>query len=143
LFEFSEMKEYLTGFFDMSRHKAHLSPYESGVFFSIFVMIQFWNMFNTRYYDTGRSLLSDLIDIITRKRRFSDCFSSGFLLISVIILFGQIMIVNLAGNFFEVEALSAADWGWILLLTSIVLIIPDIIRAVSYWFPKTHSPLQE
>lgn len=143
LFEFSEMKEYLTGFFDMSRHKAHLSPYESGVFFSIFVMIQFWNLFNTRYYNTGRSLLSDLGEIIAGKRRFSDCFSSGFLFITAVILFGQILIVNLAGNFFEVEALSAADWGWIFLLTSIVLIIPDIIRAVSYWCRRSTSSIQE
>ena len=139
LFEFSEMKEYLTGFFDMSRHKAHLSPYESGVFFSIFVMIQFWNLFNTRYYNTGRSLG----EIIAGKRRFSDCFSSGFLFITAVILFGQILIVNLAGNFFEVEALSAADWGWIFLLTSIVLIIPDIIRAVSYWCRRSTSSIQE
>jgi len=143
LFEFSEMKEYLTGFFDMSRHKAHLSPYESGVFFSIFVMIQFWNLFNTRYYNTGRSLLSDLVEIVFGKRRFSDCFSGGFLLITAVILFGQILIVNLAGSFFEVEALSAADWGWIFLLTSIVLVIPDVIRAVSYWCRRRSNPIHE
>ena len=137
------MKEYLTGFFDMSRHKAHLSPYESGVFFSIFVMIQFWNLFNTRYYNTGRSLLSDLVEIVVGKRRFSDCFSRGFLLITAVILFGQILIVNFAGNFFEVEALSAADWGWIFLLTSIVLFIPDVIRAVSYWCRGSSTPLHE
>ena len=106
-------------------------------------MIQFWNLFNTRYYNTGRGLLSDLGEIIAGKRRFSDCFSSGFLFITAVILFGQILIVNLAGNFFEVEALSAADWGWIFLLTSIVLIIPDIIRAVSYWCRRSTSSIQE
>lgn len=133
LLKFSEIKEYFIGFFDVSSYKAHLSPYESGVFFSFFVMIQFWNLFNARYYHTGRSLISDLVEIITRKRRFSDCFSSGFLLITAVILFGQILIVNLAGNFFEVEALSAADWGWIVLLTCDVLLVPDVFRAVSYW----------
>ena len=40
------------------------------------------------------------------------------------------MIVNLAGNFFEVAPLSAADWGRIFLVTSAVLVIPDIVRAI-------------
>lgn len=130
LFEVSEIKKYFTGFFDLSRPKAHLSPYESGVFFSVFVMIQFWNLFNIRYYDTGRSLLSDIAGVICRRRRLSDCFSRGFILITAVILAGQVMIVNLAGNFFEVAPLSAADWGRIFLVTSAVLVIPDIVRAI-------------
>ena len=128
LFTFSEMKEYLTGFFDLSRNKAHLNPYESGVFFSFFVMIQFWNLFNIRYYETSRSLVSDIISVVSKKRKFSDCFSNGFLLIVGIILIGQILIVNLAGNFFEVDALSLSDWCWIILTTSVFFIIPDILR---------------
>ena len=130
LFEVSEIKKYFTGFFDLSRPKAHLSPYESGVFFSVFVMIQFWNLFNIRYYDTGRSLLTDIAGVICRRRRLSDCFSRGFLLITAVILAGQVLIVNLAGNFFEVAPLSAADWGRIFLVTSAVLVIPDIVRAI-------------
>ena len=133
LFSLSEVEEYFTGFFDVSKNKAHMSPYESGVFFSTFVMIQFWNLFNIRYFKTKRSLLSDLIEIIRRRRRFSDCFSQGFLLIAVVILIGQILIVNLAGNFFEVAPLSPNDWTMIFLTTSVVLIVPDLIRTIVHW----------
>lgn len=133
LFSLEEFKEYFAGFFDLSKSKAHMSPYESGVFFSTFVMMQFWNIFNARYFSTGRSLLSDLTDICMRRRRFSECFSNGFLMIAIVILIGQILIVNLAGNFFEVSPLSANDWLWIILTTSVVLIVPDIIRAFIHW----------
>ncbi len=128
LFSLDEVKEYFIGFFDMSKGKSHMSPTESAVFFSTFVMAQFWNIFNVRYYKTDRSLLSDLVDSITGKRRFWDCFSQGFILILAVILAGQVLIVNLAGNFFEVAPLSAADWGWIFLCTSPILLIPGICR---------------
>ena len=130
LFSLSELKEFFIGFFDMSKGKAHMSPKESGIFFSVFVMAQFWNIFNARYYRTGRSLLSDMAGIVTGKRRFLDCFSQGFLLIVAIIVLGQVLIVNLAGSFFEVAPLSLSDWGWILLMTSPVLILPDIWRTI-------------
>ena len=128
LFSLDELKEYFIGFFDMSKGKSHMSPTESSVFFSTFVMAQFWNIFNVRYYKTDRSLLSDLVDSITGKKSFWDCFSQGFILILAVVLMGQIMIVNLAGNFFEVAPLSAADWAWIILCTSPILLIPGIFR---------------
>ena len=130
LLSFSEVKEYFVDFLDFTMHTQHLTPYESGVFFSTFVMMQFWNLFNIRYYETGRSLLADIAGIVTRKRKVSDCFSGGFLLIAAVILFGQILIVNLAGDFFEVAPLSAQDWLWTLLTTSLVLIVPDLVRTV-------------
>ena len=107
-----------------------MSHYESGVFFTTFVVLQFWNLFNTRYFNTGHSLLSDMIGICRGKRRASECFSSGFVLISLVILLGQVIIVNFAGSFFDVSPLSLADWCWILLLTSPILIIPDLFRSL-------------
>ena len=130
MLSFSEVKEFFADSIDFTMHTQHLTPYESGVFFSTFVMMQFWNLFNIRYYETGRSLLADIAGIVTRKRKVSDCFSGGFLLIAAVILFGQILIVNLAGNFFEVAPLSAQDWLWTLLTTSLVLIVPDLIRTI-------------
>ena len=120
----------------MARDKAHMSPKESGIFFSVFVMAQFWNIFNARYYRTGRSLLSDLTGVIAGKRRFSDCFSSGFLFIAAVIVLGQVLIVNLAGSFFEVAPLSLSDWCWILVITSPVLILPDIWRTIKRHVPQ-------
>ena len=139
LFSLTEIKEFFVGFFDMSRNKTHMSPKESGIFFSMFVMAQFWNIFNARYYRTERSLLSDMAGVITGRRRFSDCFSSGFLFIVAVIVLGQVLIVNLAGNFFEVAPLSLSDWGWILLLTSPVLFLPDIWRTVTRHAPRSRS----
>ena len=126
----SHVKEYFTGFFNLSQHTAHMSPYESGIFFSTFVMMQFWNLFNARYYKTDRSLFSDVADIIAGRRKFSECFSRGFLGIAAVILSGQVLIVNLAGDFFEVAPLSAKDWGWIILFTSLVVLIPNVYRAL-------------
>ena len=127
-----ELKEFFRGFFDFSKTKVHMSAYESGVFFTTFVMMQFWNLFNVRYYRTGRSLLSDLVEGISGKRKLSGSFSRGFLLVTAIILLGQVMIVNLAGSFFEVAPLSARDWGLLLLLTCPVLLIPDLVRTLRH-----------
>ena len=51
-------------------------------------------------------------------------------LIAAVILLGQVLIVNFAGNFFEVAPLAASDWLWILLATCPVLLLPDLVRAV-------------
>jgi Ca2+-transporting ATPase len=56
--------------------------------------------------------------------------SSGFWLIVAVILVGQVLIVNFAGSFFNVTSLPIEDWLWLLLLTSPVLIIPDVIRTI-------------
>ena len=68
--------------------------------------------------------------MIVHPRRAGEHFS--FVLIAVVILLGQILIVNVAGEFFEVAPLSAADWKWLILLTSSVLLVPDLFRLVRY-----------
>lgn len=93
-------------------------------------MMQFWNLFNARYFATDRSLLSDLVGIIAGKRRFTESFSNGFLLIAAVIVLGQVLIVNLAGNNFEVAPLSIQDWIWILAMTSPILLLPDLTRSL-------------
>lgn len=121
--------------FDMSHIKPHLSPYEMGLFFSIFVMMQFWNMFNAKYFHTGRSLISDIVAIILGDGALvRKSYSLNFVLIAVVILLGQVLIVSFAGDLFSVAPLSAADWGWIMLLTSPVVIVPEIVRLVKRLF---------
>ena len=137
LFSMEELKEFFTGFFDLSKRKEHMSPYESGIFFSTFVMMQFWNLFNVRYFRTERSILTDMLEILAGKRKLSDSFSREFILIAGVILVGQILIVNLAGDFFEVAPLSAEDWLLIFAITSPVLLIPGILRSVRHlWHAK-------
>lgn len=126
------LKLFFTGFFDMTHDKAHIDGKELGVFFSVFVMLQFWNLFNAKYYHTGRSLIMDVVDSFRNKAAVRSSFSKGFFWIALVILLGQILIVTFAGPVFNVERLTFNDWIWILMITSPVLIIADIIRTVVY-----------
>ena len=92
-----------------------LSPYELSLFFTIFVFLQFWNMFNARAFATGRSAF-----------HFKGC--GGFLFIAAVILFGQIFIVTAGGAFFNVVPLKLTDWLIIIGSTSIVLLIGEFLR---------------
>lgn len=92
-----------------------LSGYELSLFFTIFVFLQFWNMFNARAFATGRSAF-----------HFKGC--GGFTLIALVILIGQIIIVSVGGEFFNVEPLKLTDWVIIIASTSIVLWIGELIR---------------
>lgn len=92
-----------------------LTPYELSVFFTIFVFLQFWNMFNARAFATGRSAL-----------HLGGC--RGFMLIALVILVGQIAIVQLGGRFFGVYPLSLTDWCIIIASTSVVLWIGELSR---------------
>ncbi|MBD5163222.1 MAG: calcium-translocating P-type ATPase, PMCA-type [Bacteroidales bacterium] len=94
-----------------------LSPYELSLFFTIFVFLQFWNMFNARAFESGRSAF-----------HFKGC--SGFLLIALLILVGQIVIVSIGGQFFNVVPLKLTDWGIIIGATSLVLWIGELSRAI-------------
>lgn len=92
-----------------------LTPYELSLFFTIFVFLQFWNMFNARAFETGRLAF-----------HFKDC--SGFIEIAAIILFGQILIVTFGGRFFSVVPLHLTDWLIIIAATSSVLWLGELGR---------------
>ena len=121
---------FFSGFTDMSHTKSHLSGYELGVFFSVFVMLQFWNLFNAKYYRTDRSLMLDLVDLVRSPETVKQSYSQGFIFISSVIVLGQILIVSFAGKMFNVSPLNPSDWLWILLLTAPVLIIADAVRTI-------------
>ena len=92
-----------------------------GVFFTTFVMLQFWNMFNAKTYRSGRTFFGSL----TAKTSYS----VSFYLIAVVILAGQILIVNVLGDFFDVSPLAVEDWLTLIAVTSPVLLVPEVIRA--------------
>ena len=121
---------FITGFADLSHSKAHLGGYELGIFFSVFVMLQFWNLFNAKYFKTDRSLLLDLVDLVGNPKKVKESYSQGFILISLVIVAGQILIVSFAGKMFNVSPLQPADWLWIMLITSPVLFVADIARTL-------------
>lgn len=118
----------LGGAFDLSRSKQHMCGYELGLYFSFFVLLQFWNLFNAKYFRSGRSLVLDLIDLFRCPRRVAQSYSSGFIFVVSVILVGQILIVEFAHSFFGVEPLKSGDWISLILLTSPVLIVGEIVR---------------
>ena len=97
----------------------HLSEIEQSLFFTTFVMLQFWNLFNARAFLTGRSAF--------------DLRGCGeFLFIVVIIFLGQILIVRFGGPMFNVKPLDFSQWIIIIFATSPVLIIGEAVR----WLKK-------
>jgi Ca2+-transporting ATPase len=95
-----------------------LSSYELSLFFTIFVMLQFWNMFNAKAFMTGRSAFASI----------GKC--SGFLFIAAVILVGQWVIVTIGGEMFNVVPLKISDWGIIIGITSLVLWLPETTRLI-------------
>ena len=92
-----------------------LTPYELSLFFTTFVFLQLWNMFNARAFETGRSAF-----------HFKDC--QGFVIITLLIFVGQILIVNVGDELFNVVPLRISDWIIIIASTSSVLWIGELLR---------------
>jgi Ca2+-transporting ATPase len=107
----------LSHFFTAPRHvdAVGLTPYELTIFFTTFVFLQFWNLFNARAFATGRSAL-----------HFKDC--GEFVFVLAMILVGQIVIVELGGALFSVVSIGLVDWLIIILATSPVLLIGELMR---------------
>ncbi len=97
-----------------------LSPYELSLFFTIFVILQFWNMFNAKAFNTHRSAFAHMAASM-----------KGFGLVALLILVGQYLIVTFGGQMFNVVPLSLTDWGIILGATSAVLWLGEAIRLLT------------
>lgn len=91
------------------------NPYELSLIFTTFVMLQFWNLFNARAFNTHRSAF-----------HLAGC--KGFIGIASAIFFGQIAIMTLATDFFNVVPISLTDWIIITCATSTVLIAGELTR---------------
>ena len=113
-----DLSLFFSNFFNFSPVHEGLSRYELTLFFSVFVFLQFWNMFNARAFGDVRSAFS----------RLSTC--KGFLWVTLIILAGQILIVSIGGSLFSVTPLKPMDWVYIFIATSIVLWIGEIYRLI-------------
>ena len=111
------LADFGRSYFDFSKGNG-LTPYELSLFFTIFVMLQFWNMFNAKAFMSGKSAFSTL-----RK-------SGGFLAVAAVILAGQWLIVTVGGEMFNVVPLKLVDWGIIIGITSLVLWGGEIIKVL-------------
>ncbi|MBO4851262.1 MAG: calcium-translocating P-type ATPase, PMCA-type [Prevotella sp.] len=101
------------------KHHNGLNDYEKSMFFTIFVMLQYWNIFNAKAFMSGQSAFSHL----------KTC--RGFLLIVLVIIVGQIIIVEIGGKMFNVTHLALRDWLVIILGTSPVLWVVEAARMLS------------
>lgn len=89
--------------------------------FAIFMMINWWNLFNIRVFGKNRSIFYNLKG------------SSKFLLGSLIIFIGTILIVQFGGEVFNTRPLDFKEWCIIVASTSPIVIIREIWHRI---FPK-------
>ena len=97
-------------------HDGDLTAYGQSEFFTFFVMLQFWNMFNAKAYLSGSSAFKGLWE------------NKSFLFVCLVILLGQFLIVTFGGEMFNVVPLSFESWAVIIASTSIVLWIGELLR---------------
>ena len=99
-----------------------LSPYEISLFFTTFVMLQFWNLFNARAFSSRRLSLTNL----------KGCSEFWFTL--AIIIVGQILITEFGGELFNIVPIRINDWISIIITTSLVLWIGELYRLMNNKF---------
>ena len=95
-----------------------MSVHDLTIFFTFFVMLQFWNLFNVRVFGTTDSAFKGLSK------------SYGMELVVLAILGGQFCIVQFGGDIFRTEPLNFHTWVVIIATSSLVLWIGEIIRLV-------------
>ena len=88
------------------------------IFFTVFVMLQFWNLFNASVFGTNHSVFRD------------GRHAAGMISVAAIILIGQIIIVEFGGKVFRTVPLSLTEWLCIIGITSIVLWIGEAWRMI-------------
>jgi P-type Ca2+ transporter type 2C len=88
------------------------------IFFSTFVILQFWNMFNARAYGTNGSVISGLSK------------NKTFIMIAAAILIGQIIMVQFGGKIFRTVPLNVTEWAAIIGGTSLILVVREVVRLV-------------
>jgi Ca2+-transporting ATPase len=93
-----------------------LTVHRLTIFFTFFVMLQFWNLFNARVFGTNDSAFKN----ITK--------TYGMEVVVLAILLGQFLIVQFGGEVFRTEPLSLQEWLWIILSTSLVLWVGELVR---------------
>lgn len=109
---------FLVGFLFYIQQDQVVTPRELSLFFTTFVMLQFWNLFNAKCLGLKQSAFTNLFA------------NPGFISIATVIFIGQIFMVQWGGNLFRTVPLSWQDWLVIIAGTSIVLWIGEIWRWV-------------
>ena len=93
-----------------------ITPYELSVFFTVFVMLQFWNMFNAKGFGSRSTVCTHM----------KGC--SAFYGVLLLILVGQIAIVTWGGEVFRTVPITLRDWAIIVGGTSLVMWAGELSR---------------
>ena len=96
----------------------NINTHELTILFTVFVMLQVWNLFNAKVLGTIQSAFQGL----TKEK--------GFLFVLLIIGIGQWIIVTFGGKMFRTEPLSLVEWGVLTIVTSPVLWVGELYRLV-------------
>lgn len=106
------------------RGKGGVDVHELTMFFTTFVMIQFWNLFNAKalmsHHTAFRHFLKD----------------KGMILVLVLVLVGQWIIVTFGGEMFRTTPLSLHEWLLIICSTSVVLWAGELWRTFKRMIAK-------
>ena len=106
------------------RGKGGVDVHELTMFFTTFVMIQFWNLFNAKalmsHHTAFRHFLKD----------------KGMILVLVLVLVGQWIIVTFGGEMFRTTPLSLHEWLLIIGSTSVVLWVGELWRTFKRMIAK-------
>ena len=106
------------------RGKGGVDVHELTMFFTTFVMIQFWNLFNAKalmsHHTAFRHFLKD----------------RGMILVLALVLVGQWIIVTFGGEMFRTTPLSLHEWLLIIGSTSVVLWVGELWRAFKRMIAK-------
>lgn len=101
---------------EIEKEAAHATQQRLSIFFTFYVMLQFWNLFNARRFGQSRSV-------------FDHPFENGyFWAIALAILIGQFIITQFGGAVFSTYPLTATQWLWIIGTSAGVLLIGEIGR---------------
>ena len=95
-----------------------IDVHELTLFFTTFVMLQFWNLFNAKCLGSTHSAFHNLRH------------DGGLLLVLLLVFFGQWLIVTFGGRMFRTQPLSAEEWLIITAATSVVLIAGELWRGI-------------
>ena len=115
---------YFKGLPDGLLPNGEMSVHYLTVFFTVFVMLQFWNLFNASVFGTTHSVFKDASHAL------------GMLSVALIILVGQFIIVTFGGKVFRTEPLDWQTWLQIIACTSVVLWVGEVFRLVKRLMKK-------
>ena len=97
---------------------AGVSTQELTIFFTLFVLLQWWNLWNVKTFGSQHGPFHHLAG------------NKGLLMVLVIILVGQWLIVTFGGSMFRTVPLPATTWLWMLAATSPVMWVGALIHYI-------------